>query len=477
MSMRMPMRHFSTQWVRFTRRVKDSNRSADTQTRTLLLFGFGGLLVLLAFTGLNALSVVRNIQSRSDRVRQEYLDRDRMLEQIRSDLYVSGTYVRDLLLDPDPRDVQVHRRDFYDARSRVESTLREYGALLRPEQAATFQKLSAGVNTYFNSLEPAVLWSADERSRKGYAFTENAVLPGRLAVLALTDRIGMINVRQLEAGNQQVAELFSRFRRTLVGLLVGSLILGLALAGVSIYRVLNLEHLSERRLAEAIEARTALRDLSARLLEVQESERRAISRELHDEVGQQVSALLLAVGNVGATLSPASVEESKEQLQDIRRVAERTLATVRDMSLLLRPSMLDDLGLIPALEWQAREVLRTSGLRVTINAPDIPDELADEQKTCIYRVVQEALRNVTRHSRARAVEVTLNCDGPALQLTIHDDGQGFSPERQKGLGLLGIQERVLRLNGSVQIQSQPGSGTTLIVEMPILRDNANLVGA
>jgi signal transduction histidine kinase len=101
---------------------------------------------------------------------------------------------------------------------------------------------------------------------------------------------------------------------------------------------------------------------------VQESERRAISRELHDEVGQLVSALLLAVGNVAASLSVDTVEDSKRQLQDIRRFAEKAVAVVRDMSLLLRPSMLDDLGLIPALEWQAREISREGNVRVKVSA-------------------------------------------------------------------------------------------------------------
>jgi signal transduction histidine kinase len=288
-------------------------------------------------------------------------------------------------------------------------------------------------------------------------------------VLGLADQIGDLNARQLKAGNRQVADLFLRFRHTLIGLLVGTLVLGSLLAGGSIYRVLHLERLSEERLAQAVQARTELRELSARLLEVQESERRAISRELHDEIGQQVSALLLAVGNVAAILSAATVNEAKQQLQDIKRVAERTVAVVRDMSLLLRPSMLDDLGLIPALEWQAREVSRNSGMRVIINAADVPDDLADEQRTCIYRVVQEALRNVTRHAKAKSVEVTLRHNVESLQLTIQDDGQGFTPERQKGVGLLGIQERVLRLNGKLSVRSEPGAGTTLIVDMPVLR--------
>ncbi len=352
--------------------------------------------------------------------------------------------------------------------------LGEYRGMLSPEDMQRFSRFASEVESYFDSLEPAVRWTPEERSRFGYAFMQTNLLPRRLVVIGLTDQIAQLNARQLDAGNRQVADLFSRFRLWLIALLVGTLLLGLLLAGGSIYRVLRLERLSEQRLQDAVDAQLASRELSARLLSVQESERRAISRELHDEVGQQVSALLLAIGNVVATLSAATVDQAKQQLQEIQRVAERTVALVRDMSLLLRPSMLDDLGLIPALEWQAREVSRTHGLRVSIHASDISEQLADEQKTCIYRVVQEALRNVTRHAKAKSAEVILEQIGGSLELRIHDDGQGFVPERQKGLGLLGIEERVLLLRGSVRLDSRPGAGTTLIVGMPILRDEAAL---
>jgi signal transduction histidine kinase len=135
--------------------------------------------------------------------------------------------------------------------------------------------------------------------------------------------------------------------------------------------------------------------------------------------------------------------------------------------LLLRPSMLDDLGLIPALEWQAREVSRNHDIGVTVKANSVAEELSDEQKTCVYRVVQEALRNVTRHAHAKAVEIRLAQNEKVLHLTIQDNGRGFSPTREKGLGLLGMQERVRRLNGSFQVDSEVGHGTTVRVDLPV----------
>ena len=135
------------------------------------------------------------------------------------------------------------------------------------------------------------------------------------------------------------------------------------------------------------------------------------------------------------------------------------MTVVRDMSLLLRPSMLDDLGLVPVLQWQAREVERTKNLSVQVYADSVPEDVSDEQKTCIYRVVQEALHNITRHADAQYVEIRLTRRGDVLLLTIHDDGKGFAPEQERGVGLLGMEERVLHLNGEFHLESTAGGGT------------------
>jgi len=310
-------------------------------------------------------------------------------------------------------------------------------------------------------------WNADQRRELGYAFMQNSLLPRRMVIVHLADQISRINQKQLESGNRQVAALFASFRRSLLVLFLVTLACGLVLAAGSMYRILRLERLSAERFEEMVRTRAALRDLSARLVEVQETERRALSRELHDEVGQSLSALLLAIDNVSATLPSSGNPESRVQLHEIRRLAERTVTVVRDMSLLLRPSMLDDLGLVPALQWQAREISRNNNVRIDVQADLSSEHLPDEHKTCIYRVVQEALRNVTRHARAKSVQIRLTRPDGTLHLTIQDDGQGFIPERDKGMGLLGMQERVSHLRGAFELVSRPGKGTVINVELPL----------
>jgi signal transduction histidine kinase len=222
----------------------------------------------------------------------------------------------------------------------------------------------------------------------------------------------------------------------------------------------------QQRYEEGLRARQELQELSARLLSAQEEERRSISRELHDEVGQSLSALLMEAGNAAARVSPDSTE-IRRHVESIKRLAEASVQVIRNMSLLLRPSMLDDLGLVPALEWQAREVFKRTGLRVQVTADENASELPDEHKTCIYRVVQEALHNCARHAQARNVTVEVLQQPSQIMLSVADDGRGFDARRVRGLGLVGMEERVHHLGGSLRVNSRPGSGTMIAVVLPL----------
>src|SRR6202007_1073524 len=150
---------------------------------------------------------------------------------------------------------------------------------------------------------------------------------------------------------------------------------------------LQMEAELQQRYDEGSRAHQELQDLSARLLAAQEEERRAISRELHDEVGQSLSALLMEAGNAAARVPQDSAQNSvdvRRHVESIKKLAEASVNVIRNMTLLLRPSMLDDFGLVPALEWQAREVSKRTGLRVQVSAEESAGELPDELKTCIY---------------------------------------------------------------------------------------------
>ena len=139
-----------------------------TQTRRLLLIGFGGLLLLLAFSGLNALSVLRQIQGRNERIRQDYINSDRILNQLRSDIYLSGTYVRDFLLERDPERADVHRREFASANAEILDLLNAYSRVVHPEERASFAAFRRELLAYLDFLRPVLQWDADQRRSQGY---------------------------------------------------------------------------------------------------------------------------------------------------------------------------------------------------------------------------------------------------------------------------------------------------------------------
>jgi signal transduction histidine kinase len=443
-------------------------------SRITLLIGFGGLLSIMALAGIDALRVLQQFRRSDDQIRRHYFAQNHVLNEIRSDIYVSGTYVRDYLLEPDPEGAEMYRTSLENVRRHMESSLESYGRQADAGELPQAAAFRSELTTYWNILDPVLQWNAEERRRFGYAFLRDSVFPRRQSTLSVADRIAAINEQQLTTGNEQVVMLLLRFQTRLLVTLIAALVLGLCMALFSIRKILGLEAQSQLRYQQVADARSQLKDLSARLVQAQEMERRALSRELHDEVGQSLSAVLVELRNLSAGQTVRAEEQSRSHVETIKGLVENTVRVVRNMSLLLRPSMLDDLGLIPALRWQAREASKHTSMDVSVAAELDSDNLPDDYKTCIYRIVQEALHNCARHSQATMVRIKVQQTLNRLSLTIQDDGHGFDSQQSKGLGLLGIQERVARLDGECHIHSQPGNGTILSVELPFKAENGRV---
>jgi signal transduction histidine kinase len=430
-------------------------------SRLVLMAGFGGLLVLMVFAGLDGMQALRDIQTSNDEMRQDFLRRTRLLERIRGDVYVSGTYVRDYLLEPEPGKAEGHRDSLLESRKDMDAALAEYASRLTARESQPFQVLTAELAGYWKLLEPVLEWTPEQRRRAGYVFLRDEVFPRRQAMLSIADQIGAINETQLNAGETSVHETFNRFSRRLIITLLLTVGLGLVLAGFSMRKILGLEKDTSAHFAE-------VKQLSARLVEAQENERRSISRELHDEVGQALTGVLVEMANLSTMIrTEAAGDVLAAKADEIKKQVENSIGVVRNMALLLRPSMLDDLGLVPALQWQAREVSRRSGIWVKVAAENVSEELPEEHKTCIYRLVQEALHNCVRHAGAHNVKVSVRQSDRRLMLHIEDDGKGFDAQQEKGMGLVGMQERVRHLNGTFMVESEAGRGTAIQVELPL----------
>jgi signal transduction histidine kinase len=212
----------------------------------------------------------------------------------------------------------------------------------------------------------------------------------------------------------------------------------------------------------------SLRALAARIQSVREEERTGIAREIHDELGQSLTGLKMDLSWLGKRL-PAGEKDAQKKIEAMFGLIDSTIKTVRKISSGLRPQVLDDVGLVGALKWQAREFQTRTGLRCNMAIPDGDIELDKGQATAAFRIFQEVLTNVARHANATRVDIELQLDDAQLTLKIADNGKGIgAPEiqSQTSLGLLGMRERALLFNGQVEIKGTKGKGTAVTVRIP-----------
>jgi signal transduction histidine kinase len=209
--------------------------------------------------------------------------------------------------------------------------------------------------------------------------------------------------------------------------------------------------------------------LSTRLMSAQEEERRRLSRELHDEFGQSLTAVNAYLWLIDRQ-SPSDVEALRARTAEARRVVGKTLASMRELSQLLRPSVLDDFGLVPSLESHLQAFGKRHDIATSLSADGLPERLPVEVETALYRITQEALTNVARHAHATRVRVALAAIKGELRLDIEDDGRGLAPEngtpRPLGTGLIGIRERAHALGGTMTISSDKGACVSVRVPLP-----------
>jgi signal transduction histidine kinase len=434
--------------------------------KIVLIAGFGGLLAIMAMAGIYSLRIAGGIQESNRQLRRDFVSRDHTLDQIRSGLYESGNLVRDYILAvPGESEKDGLRVDLEGIQQQMNSALTSYSPSLRPDEIQQFEQLASEVQTYWAALEPIFESTPEAKPERGNRYMRNEVLPRRAKVLEIAREISEVNDRALQDDERRIADRFAQFRQHLQVMIGIGLCLGMVLAAATVAYAVRLEEIADKRYQEISEAQAELKELSARLVAAHETERRSISRELHDEVGQSLSALLLDIEKLAT--APGADGFFRQSLEKTKSLVENTVNVVRSISLLLRPSMLDDLGLVAALDWQAREVTKRSGVLVDLVEEDVSDALPEEYNTCVYRVVQEALSNCTKHANASKVHIAIRQKAQRLHLSIQDDGIGFDSKRVRGLGLVGMSERVAHLRGNFKIDSNKGQGTKLQIELPL----------
>jgi signal transduction histidine kinase len=336
------------------------------------------------------------------------------------------------------------------------------GSSLEPEILA----LQLGLYQYWSSIQQSLGTLRTQHDEQG-RLRELGNQPEK--VLDLAGRIDSLNQASLAHEEQEIEAQQTKLRKFAIAATLALLLLECSVAVFSTAYMARLDKASQAEKRRAEKAEQELRRLSNQLIQVQEEERKTISRELHDEVGQLLTGLRMELG----TLSNSDPDdEFQERLESVKQLAEQSLRSVRNLALLVRPSMLDDLGLEPALHWQAKEFSRRHGIPVSVNVAGRIDRLPEALRLCLYRTIQEAMTNCGKHAYAHKVTIVVKRDETQVTASVHDDGRGFDALTQTpGLGLIGMTERVRALNGHMTVDSEPGGGTLISVELPARPDS------
>jgi signal transduction histidine kinase len=447
--------------------------------------GLTGLLLIVVFSAVTVAQRAQEIYAQLDALNTHHREVETKLRALKTDVHLSGIFVRDYLLDTVRERAPEYRANLANFRETNRATLQDLHEIARRrgEDETRIRNLEANLQAYWEGFEPLFDWSIAEKINYSAGFLRREVLPRRNAVLELAEEIEALNNQNLAAQREEVTRRQDAFRAELFTLVGRSLFFGLLVSLAVVLRLRVVERRSEDQKRRAQEAEGQMRELSQQLVAAQEEERRKLSRELHDHVGQMLTALRMELGRIDriradrggrGDRSFAAVDSGfSAALAECRQLVDDMVRIVRDLALGLRPSMLDDFGLQPALEWLTRDFTRRSNVPVELQITGNLDALSDQHRTCIYRVVQEALTNCVRHARATAIGVIVRAREEIIDVSVSDDGIGLDPSRRAaGFGLRGIEERVRELGGNITFLSAAGQGATLSIKLPIVKEQS-----
>lgn len=434
------------------------------RSSVVLLVAFALLLSMVFVFGFTVMGVLERTEREVAQIQRTTLQRERILKALEADVYTLAVAVRDHIIASTQGREDVGMRRFQAFRASASKELYDLDTLLGAAEIATLRK---ELERYISLTETVFAWSPRDKAAKAMDYLDEELRPTRVGVLTLAGRIGRMNTELLDTKQQEVLNLQRRTRTYLRTGLIGMLMLGIVIAGLTFRRVSNLEDQASTQRALAEKHGEELRQLSHRLVLSQEDERRTLSRELHDQVGQLLTALRMELGNL-SDLVQSDPGAFQTHLDEAKKLAVETLRTVRHLAMGLRPSLLDDLGLGAALRWQMREFSQRTGVSADVEFAGDIEGIPEKERTFLFRIVQEAMTNCARHAQANSVRVRLERDSARTVLEVRDDGLGFdvSGTHREGIGLIGIEERVREIHGTLLVNSGIGKGTSLLVEIP-----------
>ena len=435
-----------------------------------LIVAFLLIVALWGYTGYEFTSRMAAVEEASAEVTARYLEAQERLTTIRSQLLVASVHVRDALLDPDRSLIPRYERQINDTYAGIDAALRNYEPVLdTAAQRDQVDRLRRELDG-FRQMTAQVLAEVKAGSpRDVRALLNQSLVPRREAAVRVSEEVQSLNRAAFVQHQNDIARIHRLAERRTwqqVGL---TLMASLAVALIFSVYAGRLESQLVTQLQTNERNARQLQQLSTRLIGAQEEERRHVARELHDEVGQALTAVQVELSLAQRRLKNSG--QPNDLLTDAETITHGALQTVRDISQLLHPALLDDLGLAAAVEWQARSFESRHGIRVDVQHEGLNKRLPRAVEVATYRIIQEALTNVAKHSRATSCQIRLRRDGDDVEVSVVDDGRGFDPAAvdgtTRGLGLIGMRERVALLDGQVAVESTTGAGTRLKIRLPV----------
>jgi signal transduction histidine kinase len=443
---------------------------AGLTIKAALLLGFGLTFGLWVFVGYHFTQRINEVQREAAAINARYTRAQDLLSTVRAQVLLGSVYVRDALLDPDPNTADGYRQQLESTYRAVIDALDGYVPVVdSPAERERVARLHSEIADFRSTMMEVLATDSAQWRTDARLILRSRIVPKREVVIRVSEEVQALNRAEFVQQQTRIADVYGATQRSGWEQLGMALIISFGIALFATRYVGGLEDRLRQQMAKEEETTRTLHRLSSQLINAQEEERRNIARELHDEVGQVLTAIKveLAVAQRAIEADGGRVQV----LQDARSIADGALHTVRDLSHLLHPPMLDDLGLPAAIEWYLRGFSRRHGIGVDLLHDPMAERLTPETEAAAYRIVQEALTNVAKHAKATSCRVYVQRLPNTVLITVEDNGQGFDPAAaatapDRGLGLVGIRERASQLQGTMRLESAVGKGTRLTVELP-----------
>jgi signal transduction histidine kinase len=439
--------------------------------RAALLLGFGLTFGVWLFAGYYFTQRFRDVESRAGSINERYMRAQEQLSAVRAQVLLGSVYVRDALLDPDRSTIAAYRAQLERTYLAVDRALAQYVPVMdSPAERERVVHLRSAIDEFRETMLEVIGDDNVRSPAEARVLLRTLIVPKREVVIHVSEDVQALNRGAFVQQQRAVADVYGATQRRLWGSLGIAVAASFGIALFAIRYAGRLERRLRRQQQKEAQTNEELQRLSAKLITAQEEERRSIARELHDEVGQVLTAIKVELAVAQRVLEANGT--APQALADARSITEGALTTVRDLSHLLHPALLDDLGLPAAIEWYLRGFGARHDIRTELLHDRMDERFAPDIEASVYRIVQEALTNVAKHARAASCRVYLQRLPHTILVTIEDNGAGFDAAgssdqgHRPGIGLIGIRERVAQLRGTVRLESAPGRGTRLTVELP-----------